>query len=130
MEAEVQANLPGRFSVEVAGHLIRGEAKGDGAFLDDIPPTTLTLRVRRDFSRGFVWVRTALYDRLDRPGPSEQERAGYGLLDAAAGVRVGKKVEVNVVGRNLLDQAHLVSPDSRAVLAPGISGIVTLIARF
>jgi len=130
VEAEIQADLPGRFSVEVAGHLIRGEAKDDGAFLDDIPPTTLTLRVRRDFDRGFVWVRTGLYGRLDRPGPSEQKRPGYGLLDAAAGIRLGKKVDVNVVGRNLLDQAYLVSPDSRAVLAPGISGIVTLIARF
>ena len=130
VEAEVQADLPGRFSAELAGHLIRGEARDDGAFLDDIPPPTLTLRVRRDFDRGFAWVRTALYGRQDRPGPSEQERPGYGLLDAAAGVRIGKKVEVNVVGRNLLDKPYLVSPDSRAVLAPGIAGIVTLIARF
>jgi len=44
-------------------------------------------------------------------------------------VRVGP-AEISVLGRNLLDEAYLVSPDSRAVLAPGLTGVVSLGLRF
>jgi outer membrane receptor protein involved in Fe transport len=129
IEAEVQARLPARFSLELTGHVLRGEALDDGTGLDGIPPATLTARLRRDFGRAWAWVRTAAYGRLDRPGPTEQERPGYALLDAAAGMRFGP-AEISVLGRNLLDEAYLVSPDSRAVLAPGLTGVVSLGVRF
>ena len=57
------------------------------------------------------------------------EPEGYALLDAAAGIRLGP-VEVSLLGRNLLDEAYLVSPDSRAVLAPGLTGVLSLGVRF
>jgi outer membrane receptor protein involved in Fe transport len=62
--------------------------------------------------------------------PTEQERPGYALLDAGAGARLGARVEVQVVGRNLLDEAYLASPDARATLAPGRSGAATLAVTF
>jgi hypothetical protein len=34
------------------------------------------------------------------------------------------------VARNLLDAAYLLSPDPRAVLAPGVSVLVTAAVRF
>jgi outer membrane receptor protein involved in Fe transport len=129
MEAEIQARLPGRFSLELTGHRLRGEALDDGTGLDGVPPATLTARLRRDFGRAWAWVRTAAYGRLARPGPTEEERPGYTLVDAAAGMRFGP-AEVSVLGRNLLNEAYLVSPDSRAVLAPGLTGIVSLGIRF
>jgi outer membrane receptor protein involved in Fe transport len=129
IEAELQARLPARFSLELTGHLLRGEAVADGTGLDGIPPATLTARLRRQFGRAWAWVRTAAYGRLDHPGPTEQERPAYALVDAAAGVRLGP-TEINLLGRNLLDEAYLVSPDSRAVLAPGITGIVSVGVRF
>lgn len=129
IEAEVQARLPARFSLELTGHLLRGEALDDGTGLADVPPATLTARLRRDFGRAWAWVRTAAYGRLDHPGPTEQERPAYALVDAAAGVRLGP-AELSVLGRNLLDEAYLVSPDSRAVLAPGITGVVSVGVRF
>jgi outer membrane receptor protein involved in Fe transport len=90
----------------------------------------VTARLRRQFARGSVWVRTAVYDALDRPGPTEQARPGYALLDAGAGVSLGSRVEVHVVGRNLADKSYLVSPDARATLAPGRSGAVTVAVAF
>ena len=80
--------------------------------------------------RGYVWVRTGLYGRLDDPGPTEQERPGYGLLDAGVGVRLWRQVELDLLGRNLLDKAYLVSPDARATLAPGLTLIATASIRF
>jgi outer membrane receptor protein involved in Fe transport len=130
VEAEVQATLPARLSLELTAHVMRGEVVADDAYMDGVPPATLTVRVRRDFARGWAWVRTAVYGTLDRPGPTEEARPGYGLLDAAAGLRLGTRTELSVVGRNLLDEAYLVTPDSRAVLAAGTSVLGSLSVRF
>jgi len=130
MEAEVQASLPARLALDLSTHLIRGRATDDGASLDDVPPPTVTARLRREFDRGSLWVRTGLYDGLDHPGPTEQARPGYALLDAGAGARLGSRIELHLVGRNLLDESYLASPDARATLAPGRSGAATLTVTF
>jgi len=39
-------------------------------------------------------------------------------------------VELSALGRNLLDEEYLVTPDSRAVPAPGVTGILSLSVRF
>jgi outer membrane receptor protein involved in Fe transport len=129
VEAELQATLPWRLSLELTGHRLSGKALDDDAALDAIPVPTATARLRREFDRGYGWVRTALYGRLDEPGPTERTRPGYGLLDAGFGWRLGRRAEIDVLGRNLLDKAYLVSPDSRATLAAGRSGLATLTLR-
>jgi vitamin B12 transporter len=130
VEAEVQALLPARLTVEATAHLLQGKALDDDGALDDVPPGTVTLRLLRHFDRGSVWVRAAGYGRLDEPGPNEQARPGYGLLDAGGALRLVRQVELTVIGRNLLDKVYLVSPDARAVLAAGRSGLVTASVRF
>jgi outer membrane receptor protein involved in Fe transport len=129
-EAEVQATLPWKLGLELTGHRLSGEALDDDTPLDAIPVPTVTARLRRDFEKAYGWVRTALYGRLDEPGPTERERPGFGLLDAGIGWRLNRRVEIDVLGRNLLDKAYLVSPDSRATLAAGRSGLATLTLRF
>lgn len=129
-EVELQATLPGRFGLELTAHALDGEALDDGAALDTIPVPTFTARVRRDGGRGYGWIRGGLYGRLAEPGPTEQERPGYALLDAGVGARFGRHVELDLLGRNLLDEAYLVSPDARATLAPGRTAIATLTLRF
>jgi outer membrane receptor protein involved in Fe transport len=129
LEAELQATLPWRLALELAAHRLGGRALDEGAALDAIPVPTATARLRREFDRGYGWVRAALYGRLDEPGPTEQARPGFGLLDAGVGLHLGSRVEIDVLGRNLLDKAHLVSPDSRAVPAPGVSGLAVLTLR-
>ena len=41
-------------------------------------------------------------------------------------MHLGRHVEIDLLGRNLLDKAYLVTPDARATLAPGRTGIATL----
>jgi outer membrane receptor protein involved in Fe transport len=130
VEAEVQARLPWRLALELTGHLLSGEARDDGTGLDGVPPPTLTARLHRDFGRGWAWLRGAAYGPLDDPGPTEQRRPGHALVDAAAGVRLGPRAELSLLGRNLLDEAYLVSPDSRAVLAPGRTVVASVRVRF
>ena len=130
IEGELQAELPARFSLELTGHLLKGELLDDGTGLDGVPPPTVTLRLRRDLGWGWAWIRGAAYGPLDDPGPTEQPRPGYGLLDACLGARLGTRGELSLLGRNLLDRAHLVSPDRRAVLAPGRSLLASLSLSF
>jgi outer membrane receptor protein involved in Fe transport len=130
VEAELQATLPWRLGVELTAHRMSGRALDDGTGLDSIPVPTVTARLRRDVERGYGWIRTGLYGRLDKPGPTEQERPGYGLLDAGIGVHLGPRVEIDVVGRNLLDKAYLVTPDARATLAAGRSAMGILVLSF
>jgi len=130
LEAEAQVALPARLSLELAAHVIRGVALDDGAALDAIPPPTLTARVRRDFGRAAGWVRLGAFGRLGEPGPTERERAGYALLDGGVDLRLGSRLELRLLGRNLLDKAYRVGPDSRAVYAPGLTGVATMTLRF
>ena len=71
---------------------------------------TVTARLRRDFGTGYGWIRRRLYGRLDDPGPTEQERPGFGLLEPASPCASAASVEIDVLGRNLLDKAYLVTP--------------------
>jgi outer membrane receptor protein involved in Fe transport len=71
-------------------------------------------------------VRGAVAARLDRPGPSEQEVPSHEVLDAAVGWRFSDALRLEVLGRNLLDEAYLGSADENAVLAPGRSLTVSL----
>jgi len=131
IELELRAQLPGAFGVALTGHVIRGQALDDDDDLDDVPPETLTLEVRKGFGeRGFVQARGALFADDDRPGPTEQAREGYGLLDASGGFKVASRVELRALVRNLLDTDYLVSPDARAVLAPGRSFLLTAVVDF
>lgn len=130
VELELQARLPWKLALAATAHRIESEVDGGQSRLDGIPPPTFTLKLRRDFARAWAWVRLGAYAELDEPGATEQSRPGYALVDAAVGARIGTRVELSLLGRNLLDEAYRVSPDSRAVLAPGIAGILTLGVRF
>jgi outer membrane receptor protein involved in Fe transport len=126
LEAELHVGLAGGLNASITGHVVRSESLDDGSHLDDAPPDTLTVQLHKAFGeRGFVQARGALYAEDDRPGPTEVARKGYGLLDASAGYRPVPKLELRLLLRNLLDEEYLVSPDARAVLAPGLSVLLT-----
>ncbi|MEW5981195.1 MAG: TonB-dependent receptor [Acidobacteriota bacterium] len=131
VELEVQAVLGAKVTLEATGTVTRGRALDNEAALDDIPPPTFTLTVRRPIgTRTFAQVRGAFYAKDVRPGPTEIRMPGYTLIDAAGGVTVTRWFDVNLTVRNLLDRAYPVSPDSRAVQAPGVSAVLTATARF
>jgi outer membrane receptor protein involved in Fe transport len=54
----------------------------------------------------------------------------YTSLDAILGVMLAKRLDINLTLRNLLNETYPVSPDARAVPAPGFNGVVTIVAKF
>jgi outer membrane receptor protein involved in Fe transport len=131
VEAELHAVLGASFTLESAAAYTRGTVVDDGSATDDIPPVTITLALRRPVgSRGFAQVRGAYYAKDSRPGPTEIPMPGYALLDVIGGVTITKALDLNLTLRNLLDETYPVSPDARAVPAPGISAVLTATVRF
>ncbi len=131
IEIEAQADLGHGVTLELAGQLADGEARGealeDRSHLDGIAPFTVSVLVRRRFGeRAFAQLRVATYAQDDDPGPTERVVPGYTLVDVAGGYAVARPLELRVVARNLLDEEYLASQDVRAVPAPGRS--VALVA--
>ena len=130
VELEVQTELPREFNVELGFQWQSGVALDEDVPLDDISPVTLFVQVRKDLGvRAFVQARAAFYAEDDEPGPTEIETPGYGLLDVSAGYELDERLELRFLGRNLFDVSYPVSPDARAVLAPGISGLISILVR-
>ena len=75
-------------------------------------------------------VRLAYFVEDDLPGPTETVTPTYGTADFSAGWRLSSKVELRGVVRNIFDTAYPISPDARAVLAPGINAVVTIVVEF
>jgi iron complex outermembrane receptor protein len=122
LELEGRIVLTDDLWLELGAQLLRGEVVEDGQPTDDVPPPGIFLVLRSNPSRPWWWmVRGAAFARADRPGPNEQEVAGYGVLDAAVGRRISERLELELLGRNLLDRSHLASSDEAAVPAPGRS---------
>ena len=71
-------------------------------------------------------MRVAYFSDDEHFGPTERAVPGYTMLDAGAGFRVVKPLELRVIGRNLLNEEFYASQDVRTVLAPGRS--VSLVA--
>lgn len=130
-ELEAQLTVLPSTTIELSAHTHRGNSLEAGEGLDDIAPDTLTLQVRHQFSPALsAHVRGAVFAADDRPGPTEQARAAYALADAVASWKLGARLELRASVRNLFDTAYLVSPDPRAVYAPGRSASLTLSSRF
>jgi outer membrane receptor protein involved in Fe transport len=130
VEVEAQGELGRGIAVELGGQVTKGKALDDGAPLDDIGPENIWAQIRKDLGSGFLQMRAAVYGADEEAGPTEIETPSYVLLDAAAGWRLSEKAELRFLARNLLDVEYPLSSDRRAPLAPGISGIVTLLVSF
>ncbi len=130
LELEAQVDLPEGFAVAVAGQIERGETVDDDLPLDDIPPESMNVQLRKAFGPAFVQARGVFYANDAHPGPTERARPGYSLLDLGAGCRFAEFFELQAYVRNVLDKAYLITPDARAVLAPGISATFTGFVRF
>lgn len=130
-ELELQAHLGAGWSLEAAGQLLQGRAVDDEQPLDDIPPPSLSLLVRKSFgARLQTQLRGAFFADDDEPGPTEVATPGYVLLDAGAGFTVNANLDLRLSVRNLLDRTYPASPDPRAMPAPGISAILSAQVRF
>ena len=131
VEVEAQLTLPAALTLDIATQVAEGRAVDDNAYLDDISPVNLTAVLRRQFgARAFGQVRASYFSDDDHFGPTERAVNGYTMLDAAAGYRIAKPLELRLQGRNLLDEKHFASQDVRSVLAPGRSVSLTATVKF
>jgi iron complex outermembrane receptor protein len=122
IELEASFFLGNGPEVLAGGHYLRGEVVEDDSPTDGVPPPGVFAVLRGNPGTRWWWmVRGAAFARDDRPGPTEMEIPGYGVLDAGAGFSVSDWLEVSVLGRNLLDNTYFASSDEDAVLAPGRS---------
>ncbi len=130
-EVEGQAEIGAGVSLELATQVAEGRALDDNAYLDDISPTNISAVLRRQFGEGaFGQVRVAYFSDDQHTGPTERVVPGYTLLDAAAGIRVAKPLELRLQARNLLNQEYYASQDVRAVLSPGRSASLVASVKF
>ena len=130
-EAEAQATLPASITIDVAAQVAEGRSLDDDAFLDDISPVTVTVVGRRQFGdRAFGQLRWSRFTDDDNFGPTERAVPGYSLLDAAAGYRVVRPLELRIQARNLLNSLYYASQDTRAVFAPGRSASLIATVKF
>jgi outer membrane receptor protein involved in Fe transport len=129
-EVESQLELGWGLTGEVAAQIARGRLLDDDSFLDDAPPDNVSMQLRKAIGRGFAQVRVAAYGEDDRPGPTEIVVPGYTLVDVSGAVPVSRNLDLRALVRNVFDETYYASPDTRFVLAPGISVSVTLVARF
>lgn len=130
-EVEGQATLGAGFVLELATQVAEGRALDDDTYLDDMSPTNLSAVVRKQFgTRSFGQVRVAYFSDDDHFGPTERAVPGYTLLDAAAGFRVARPLELRIQARNLLNEEYYASQDVRTVFAPGRSASLVVAVKF
>ncbi len=126
-EAEVEWLPRPDWAVKLAAQIAHGEALDNGQPLDDIPVESLALSVQKTIrERGYVESHFSLFDRDTRAGPNERVDPGRGTIDLGAGWRFESDLELRFQIRNLFDKDYLISPDRRAILAPGRNASVTL----
>ncbi|MCW8984345.1 MAG: TonB-dependent receptor [Thermoanaerobaculales bacterium] len=122
IEVETGFGIGNGLEFHAGAHYLQGEVVEDGSPTDGVPPPGVFAVLRGNPGERWWWmVRGAAYAGDDRPGPTEQEVPGYGVLDAGAGFTITDWLEVSILGRNLLDRSYFASSDEDAVLAPGRS---------
>jgi vitamin B12 transporter len=127
-EVEGQAMLGHQITLDFSAQVAEGKALDSDSYLDDMSPANFAATLRKQFGeRAFGQLRAAYFSDDDHFGPTERAVPGYSLVDAAAGYRVARPLELRVLGRNLFNEELFASQDVRTVLAPGRS--VSLVAN-
>ena len=126
-EVEGQAIFPHQLTLDLSGQVAEGKALDNDSYLDDISPANVAATLRKQFGeRAFGQVRVAYFSEDEHFGPTERAVPGYTMVDAGAGFRIVKPLELRVIARNLLNEELYASQDVRTILAPGRS--VSLVA--
>lgn len=120
IELEAGLALTDALDLQLGAQYLRGEVVDDGSATDDVPAPGLFLVLRGEPSQRWWWMaRVATFARDDRPGPTEKEVPSYAVLDAGFGWSLNDALQLQLLGRNLLDRSYPGSADEDAVSAPG-----------
>ena len=130
-EVEGQASLGAGLTLDMSAQVAGGRALDDNTYLDDISPVNAAVTLRKQFSeRAFGQLRAAHLSKDDHFGPTERAVPAYTIVDAAAGYRVARQLELRLIARNLLNEEYFASQDTRAVLAAGRSAALVANVKF
>jgi outer membrane receptor protein involved in Fe transport len=130
-EVEAQADLAPDLTLELGAQFETGVALDDEGPLDDIPAERLTGQLRQQMGeKVYGLLRVAWFASDNDPGPTERPTPAHFIVDLGGGWKFNSWGSLRLWVRNLLDEAYPVSADRRAVLAPGISAVLSLQAQF
>jgi outer membrane receptor protein involved in Fe transport len=119
-ELEADVTLPRKLELRVTLNYAEGEVRDDGSDPDDVPPESMTVALRRHVAERYWWrVMVSGFRRDEHPGGNEKVVPGHAVVDAAAGVTLGKGLEARLLVGNLADKTY---PDSSADDAPDAAG--------
>lgn len=121
LELETVTRLPLDLEMQLGAAFAQGEDVDTGAALDDIGGPSLTGSLRWAAERASAFITASAFARDDRPGPLENERAGYAEIDIGGGWRIAPLFELRVVVRNATNVQRFGSADEVAAFAPGRS---------
>lgn len=128
MELEFEAALPKRWSLQATASAAGGTALDDNQPLADVAAENIKLVLRRALGeKGYLHLQGQLFARDEEPGPSEIVLPGYFTFDTGFGWELQEGYEIRFLVRNLFDKDYPINPDRRAIGAPGISGLVSLV---
>lgn len=131
VEFEVEGESSRGLSIHLGAQVASGEALDDGTPLADTPPAGLTLGLRQKLRKqAYLMARAAAFARDEEPGPTERATPGYTTLDLGGGWRLNRAAELRLLLRNITDKGYPASPDAKSVLAPGRTGLATLVISF
>ncbi len=129
VELEGQFPLGRGFGLELLAAWSRGTNLDNDLPVDDIATPNAGATLRWAGARAWAYVRAAVYQEDDRPGPSEQEVAASERLDAGFGWRLTERFELRLLGRNLTDERYLESADAVSAYARGRTASLGLVGR-
>jgi outer membrane receptor protein involved in Fe transport len=129
-ELEARAALPRGFAISATAQASRGRDEDDGTPIDDIAPESVSLVARHGLRGVSSYLRVAAFASHRAAGPSEVPTPAYSLVDAGAAWRIGPRLQLLGVMRNLLNEAFYSSAGPRWVYAPGRHGSVTIVLEF
>ncbi len=127
VELEMSFGGDAPFALDLAAGVSRGRTR-EGKPLDGIAPANVRAAVRRRlWPDAFLEAVVHGFAAHDAPGPTEIPTGSWTRVDAAFGAPLSASASLRVSGRNLLNAAYPISPDARAVMAPGRSVVATLL---
>ncbi|MBI4168863.1 MAG: TonB-dependent receptor [Acidobacteria bacterium] len=131
VELEIQGETTRGLSMLFGAQVASGRALDDDSPLADVPPAGFTLTLRQTIlERGYLMARAAVRARDDDAGPTEMAVSGHATFDLGGGWRLLPGAELRLLVRNISDKAYPATADARSVLAPGRTGLATLVIDF
>ncbi len=122
VELETEIDIGPRFVLGLGGSWTRGEIVEDGSFPADVPPLYgMATLLYRPADRWWLRLRGEAVRADDRPGPTEIDTPGYGLVGIGAGYQLSPLFGLELIVGNLFDHAYPATPDAVAADGPGLN---------